>query len=365
MENKPHILHCITSLKVGGAETVLVQLVQALQQDGYTNTVVYFYDGPNRPKLEQLGIKTVSISGWVTLYDPIFMFRLWRAIKAISPDIIHSSLWTANFCSRFIGKLLSIPVVCAIHSSTNLATQGTKNSSVRTYLDRALVNFARKYVLVSKSIPLSFIPASQHVVIQNGIQAVFIHKNITLEKELGITSDTFIIGTVGRFCAVKNYSLLLDSVALIQAKHDHVLLLMIGQGELESELKAQAQRLNLGVKFIQSNRVQDYLPLFDCFVMTSWQEGLSIALLEAMSAGVPPVIIEPTGVHEVVEHNQNGLLVPTYTPQAVATTITTLVDSPTLHTALSISARKTVQATFSLNSMITKYKRLYQHVLRS
>ncbi|MBT4856390.1 glycosyltransferase [bacterium] len=360
METKPRITHLITSLKVGGAEALLVDLVQELHNDGYRNQVLYFYDGPNRLLLDKMGVETVRISGLFRLYDPIFFVRLVKMVRAFKPNVIHASLWSANLCARVVGRLLGIPVLCAIHSNTNLAGAGNRNSRFRTVIDRVLKYWASRYVLVSSQMDSTILPAKRTVVIQNGVRVGSLASSQKLMHSLDL-KNKFVVGAVGRFCSVKNYALLLDSFALLNTKYRDTVLVLLGQGELETELKDQAKRFGImdKVRFIHSNKAVDYYSLFDCFVMTSWEEGLSIALLEAMSFGVPPVVVKPEGVHEVIEHDTNGLLVGHHDKELIVQEIERLLVDPVLHRQIAMEAQQTIQHQFSFTKMVDCYKEQY------
>ncbi|HJM69049.1 MAG TPA: glycosyltransferase [Candidatus Babeliales bacterium] len=364
MLRKKTIIHIITSLKVGGAEALLVELIKSLQVKGYHNEVIYFHDGPNRQCLEQLGIKPIKISGFIKLYDPVFFMRLVRTVKQLNPHVIHSSLWSANVFARLVGKILNIPILCAIHSQTNLATVGTKNSRFRTFIDRCLANWAQRYVLVSSQMDGAGLPQDKVVTIQNGVQRYQLTTTKNLPQELNIEEDCFVVGTVGRFSPVKNYSLLLKAFAVFHGFYNNSVLLLVGQGELEQQLRDEAVQFGImdKVRFIRSNQATEYYPLFHCFVMTSWQEGLSIALLEAMSVGVPPVIVKSDGEHEVV-HSDNGILVDAYKPEILAASILRLAQNPEEQKKLGIAAARTIESEFSFSRMVEQYQREYDKLL--
>src|ERR1700722_14765890 len=116
MKQTPHIIHIISSLCRGGAETVLCDLVAGLHAKGYRQTVIYFHDGPLRVSLENLGISVYHVTGFFCLYDPVFWWRVFRLLAQLRPQIIHASLWSAGFVGRMVGKMGGIPVVTAIHA---------------------------------------------------------------------------------------------------------------------------------------------------------------------------------------------------------------------------------------------------------
>lgn len=116
-------------------------------------------------------------------------------------------------------------------------------------------------------------------------------KRLEIRKSLGISDDTFVVGNVGRFMEVKNHSFLIDIFAEL-SKHKKAKMLLVGDGELRSEIEDKIKRLNLTDKVILTgfvDNVQDYLQAMDVFVFPSVYEGLGIVAVEAQATGLPVV----------------------------------------------------------------------------
>lgn len=118
----------------------------------------------------------------------------------------------------------------------------------------------------------------------------------TLKTSLGISPDTFVIGVIGRLTAIKDHQTLLRGVASASKTASRPLaLVIIGQGELEEEIKKEAADLGLDVHFTGwQEGTADLLPSFDLVALTSKNEGLPLVLIEAMAAG-KPVVSTPVG----------------------------------------------------------------------
>src|SRR6516162_6535088 len=213
MGNAIKVLHVISSLKMGGAESLLCDLVERLRKKNVQQAVVYFHEGPFQERLAALGIKTYQVKGRMCLFDPLFFFNLSRAIRAEKPTCIHASLWAANVASRITGKILGIPVICALHNNHD------QNGFIRNTIDSISLWLADEIVAVSDGIARTmktyrFMPAQHVKVIKNGIDAECVLKKSEEDKvareSLGLTRDYFIIGSVGRFVSEKNYHFLLE-----------------------------------------------------------------------------------------------------------------------------------------------------------
>ena len=148
--------------------------------------------------------------------------------------------------------------------------------------------------------------------------------------------------------------------------------MIIGSGELEEKLKLQARSLGVEDRvhfagFVPDEELPAYYAAADIFALPSVEaaEAFGIVQVEAMAYGLPVVNTElPTGVPFVSKHGQTGLTVPPRDAQALAESITTLIDSKEMRQRFSTNARRRAQY-FSLESMIVAYKQLYRSVVDS
>jgi len=113
MQKKIKLLHITSSLKMGGAESLLCDLIKNMDHEMFEHHVIYFHDGPHSVCLKELGIPIYQIKGLISLYDPLFCTRLYKLVKKIKPDCIHTLLWVANVSGRIIARLLKIPIASA------------------------------------------------------------------------------------------------------------------------------------------------------------------------------------------------------------------------------------------------------------
>ncbi len=369
MAEKKTILHIITSLKIGGAETLLADFLEHPQAADFDHQVIYFYDGPNKARLQELGIACYQVKGLFCLYDPLFFMRLYRLIKKLKPDCIHSWLWSANVVARVVNLWLRIPLLNSFHLGAD------QDGWVRNALDRATEYIPARLVAVSEGVAqllvthLHISNQERLTVIKNGIDPDNIHtkskKMSAARAALGLSDQQYIIGTVGRWIERKNYLFLLEVFAQLHQKDPTVVLLLIGKGEQKGLLYERARTLGISnyVKFIEGQPALGYYQLFDCFIQTSFKEGISIALLEAMSCRLPCILTEPSGVHEVIVHEYNGLLVPSYNAVEVCQAINRLKNEKQLAKALGGNAYATIKEQFNVETMINSYHKEYSQLI--
>jgi len=361
-QNKPiRLVHVISSLKIGGAEAVLVDLVEQLRSRHFEQHVIYFYDGPNVGRIRALGIPVYQVKGLVCLYDPIFFVRLYRLLRKLMPDCIHALLWAANFAGRVVSRIIGIPIICGLHSVSEL------NGSVRMILDRFLFLMPQAYVAISSGVKQSFCQHWQDKqlppvhIIRNGIDIICSVKGCDHinRQQLGFSNNHFIIGSVGRFIAVKNYDIILEQGALIHAMYKQTRMILVGTGPYEHYLRQKVHELGMSNEtvFITEKRAISYYSLFDCFVLASYVEDHPLVLLEAMSFCLPCVVASVTGEHMVIKDADNGLIAGPN--RSFEDALCLLIEQPALRESLGIKARQTVQEQFSLECMVESYSKLF------
>lgn len=358
------LMHIISSLKHGGAEMLLIELVREFADRDHRQIVLFFHDGPCRKEIEKLGVETIKIGGWWCLYDPFFWWRLWQAIRRWRPSVIHSSLWAANWCSSLLGYLFKVPVVCAVHAMPMV------NGRFKTLLDRVPYALAPYIIAVSPAVATqvkkrSWWPA-QVGVICNGIDVKRFNEHCRVHAktrtELALHQDHWVIGSVGRLDPIKNYPLLLRCIAALVTQYPQVRLVLVGSGFQEAYLKRYADNLGITshVQIITGEYAWGYYQLFDCFVQPSSSEGLSLALLEAMASGLSCVVTQSVDdEHPVIIDSYNGFI-SSADYEDMCTILKKIITNEHMRSQIGIRALDTVFSKFSLQSMSRKYENVFE-----
>ena len=355
--DKKKLLHITASLKMGGAERFLTQLVKGLSAD-FDQSVVTFRSGQFVKQIQDCGVSVYVVQGWLFQYDPVFFARFLYRVYTLKPDCIHSVLWISNVLSRCTSWLLRIPVVCGFHSPLN-SNSGT--SSMRTHCDRFLHSWADHYVAISEQIKQSYSVSSNISLIENCVDCQF-EKNKRKNEFVG----KFVVGSVGRFVSIKNQKMLLDLVAAVQYSIPNVYLLLIGEGSLREELCSHAGNLGISDRVeIHSGDSLDYYHVFDLFILPSFAEGLSIALLEAMSAWVPVVTTyQRAKAHDVIVDGESGRLFDPYNLDMLVNIVNDLFHDEKKRDRFAQSAYGLIQRRFSYKDMVKKYSDLFEKMCK-
>ena len=363
----------ITRLPVGGAEKVLVDVVRRLDPQRYESIVCCIQaKGELAAQIEGMGVRLICLDRMQSRrFDWAAVRDLMRLLRAERIALLHSHLYHANLYGRVAAFLAGVPAVATVH---NVYTQ-TKFH--RRLLNRLLSRASARIIAVSEAIRDDLvahdgIAPRKVTVIRNGIDVRRVQASLTREQAraaLGIKDDELAIGCVGRLEEQKGHRFLLEACAKLSndpGLMHRLRILMVGDGRLRGDLERQASALGLmsSVSFLGTRQdVPEILRALDIYAMPSLWEGLSIAMLEAMAAGLPVVISDVSGVAQALGDNQYGLRVPPADDAALARAIRSLAREPARRRALGASARERVKAEFSIEAMMSQLGSVYDGAL--
>jgi glycosyltransferase involved in cell wall biosynthesis len=170
-----------------------------------------------------------------------------------------------------------------------------------------------------------------------------------------------VIGTVAHFSHEKGLCHLVEAAALIPDVHARMRFVLVGDGACRQDLENQVRDRGLESCFHFAGfqkQPAPYLSAFDCFVLPSLSEGLSSSILSAMAASLPVIATNVGGIPELIEHEQNGLLVPPANPVSLAQAIQRLVDNPAEAFRMGRQGRLRAEKQFTLQRMILQIEQL-------
>lgn len=188
---------------------------------------------------------------------------------------------------------------------------------------------------------------------------------LTKRREIGCGEGDFLILTVAEMTKNKNHSTVLKALALLKNKAEfaNMKYLICGRGEQKEALEAEAEQLGIRDHVIFLGYRSDVSELYHCsnmFAFMPFREGLSVALMEAMSCGLPTVCSEIRGNTDLISHGEEGLFAPN-DPKAVADAILTLYRDPELRAKLGAAASKKI-ALFDAENVHRQMKDLYLRI---
>jgi glycosyltransferase involved in cell wall biosynthesis len=311
--------------------------------------------------------------GW----DIAAVIRLARFCRRWRPDVIHTQLSRADWIGRPLARALGVPVLSTIHNVHSRMYDAEFTPFAARFgraCDRWSATFVTRFVAVStgvqRDLEAAGVRPDRIVVIHNGLNVdrrPAADPRDLVRRVWGVTSADIVIGTVALFKAQKGLSFLVEAARIATAVNPRLRFVHIGDGPLRDEVARQIEVAGLGDRFRLLDRVPDPMRLLsglDVFVLPSIWEGLPIALLEAMAAGLPAVGTAVSGIEDVIEHNRSGLLVPPADACALADAILRVASDPPLRSRLAEAALARV-ARFSSDLVSSEYRQVTLQVLAS
>ncbi|MGI9273832.1 MAG: glycosyltransferase [Endozoicomonas sp.] len=300
MTKKIKILQLQTRYNVMSSD-LAEQIIKALPSDQFEVTTAFLKEKPGAndklsaaPKSVYFDFKSSELKG----------FRRWFAMRKIY-RFCKEQQFDAVICHRFkpthimlsLNKKLNIPACISIAHGF-----GDYDRPYRQKLANQLMDEKWRFVGVSEPVRQYLVNTTKKmtdkstVTINNAIDieqatAIQLSREEAREK-LELPKDRFIFGTIGRLVKIKGHSVMIDALALVRKEHPSAMVVIIGGGEEESNLKHQIKSLGLEDDVVllgKKDEAIQYVKAFDVFVLPSFTEGLPLALLEGMSGSIPVI----------------------------------------------------------------------------
>jgi glycosyltransferase involved in cell wall biosynthesis len=361
----------ITTLTFGGAETQVVRLAIELRSRGWVVAIACLVE-PTAfvDQLNEAGINVHSLDMSRGVPDPRAILKLRRLICMFKPDIVHSHMVHANLLARITHLVTPIKVLISTAHNTRETSERGGPTWHKELLYRLTDCLADKTTIICSAardryVRIGAVPPHKLAMIPNGVDTSrFVASKDSRDaarKSLGVTSE-FVWLSVGRLVKQKDYSLLIRAIHLLPK--DGWILLIAGRGPLLPELTAECRRLRVEerIRFLGAREdIRDLYSAADAFVMSSGLEGLSAALLEASSVGLPSVVTNVGGNAEIVLNGSTGYVVESGNPNQLACAMRSMMDaSPQQRLTFGRAARQHCLANYDFKAVVEKWLALYQ-----
>jgi glycosyltransferase involved in cell wall biosynthesis len=361
------ILLLIKGLGRGGAEQLLLSAAPHVDRDRFEYEVAYLLPWKNAlvGSLEQAGMPVHCLDGarglgWLT--------RLRALVRRREIELVHS-----HSPVPAVGARLSVPRVRQVYTEHNVwgrYHRATYWANVLTFPRTDHVFAVSDQVRESIRYPrwLRGRRMPQVETVYHGLDPDAIpdrNGSDGIRRDLGIPDDAPIVGTVANFKAQKGHAQLLQAALRVREAVPDVRFVLVGTGPLEDEMRRRGKEMGLNRSVVFAGFREDVprvADTFDVFCLPSTYEGLSIALIEAMSLGKPVVVTAVGGHPEVVTEAKDGFLVPPGDPSALADRLITLLRDRELRLRLGRSAKERAAA-FDIRDAIRRIEAVYSEVL--
>jgi glycosyltransferase involved in cell wall biosynthesis len=364
------LLVVVDGLWVGGTERSLVELLPYYRSAGIETTVACFrrhpdegVEGEVRPEMARV----VFLDGW-SLGARVRALR--RLLRSLRPDVLHTSLFTANLAGRLAS--VGLPVV-VLNSLVNTSYEPVQmrdpalkpwRVQVVRFLDaltgRLLTDHwhAVSHAVAGSAARRLKVPRERVTVVERGrdpsrLGVPSADRRRTARERLGLPGEACVLVNVGRQDYQKGQDCLLSAVVELRRTMPGAILLVVGRsGSASARLERQVvtEGLEEQVRFLGHRAdVPDLLAAADVFVFPSLFEGFPGAVVEAMALALPVVAADIEPVRELVVPERTGLLVPPGDPTALAASIARLLAAPELAAALGAAGRRQFEERFTLD----------------
>lgn len=376
--NRIKLVHVINDLSVGGAEMMLYRLLPAIDRSRFDCTVVSLKNsGTLRSQIAALDIPVYSLALVGPAIRPSSFWRLMRVLRQTGPDIIQGWLPHGNLMALLGSNLTAkkVPVIWNIRQSLESFEYEKPMTRKAIRLGARLSHRAARIVYNSRS------GAAQHrdfgyspakaTVIHNGFDtrvfAPSIEARQGVRAELGVGSNTILIGLISRFHAVKNHSNFLHAAAQLRKRYPTVHFVLCGSGISweNPTLRQLIQDLDLtsAVHLLGPRRdIPRIIAALDIATSASFGEGFPNAIGEAMACGVPCVVTDVSDLSWIIQNA--GVVVPRNNSSSMAQALAEMLElGAEGRQALGQVGRARVINHFRLASIAEQYSALYESVV--
>ena len=365
------ILVLIKGLGRGGAEQLLASAAPHLDRRRYHYEVAYLlpWKAALVGELEGAGLPVHCLdgargSGW--------MQRLGALVREGRFDLVHAHSPLAAIGARIrLAGARRPRLVYTEHNVWERYHRATYWGNVATYHRNDYViavsehvSDSIRYPRLARALPMPRVETRYQGIDPEGVASR--HAVDGARDELGIPAEAPVVGMVANFKPGKGHGALVDAAVLVRRSVPDARFVLVGRGPFEPDVRRRAQELGVDSSFVYAGYREDatrIMKAFDVLAVPSVYDGLSIALLEAMSLGVPAVLTRVGGNPEVVSDGEQGLVVPPADREALAGGIIALLRDAGLRARLGEAAKRRA-ADFDIRSAVRRTEEVYEELLR-
>lgn len=363
----------IDSLRIGGAQRLVSTFASNASAYGITPVVIQLSEDSASVITETIrsaGVEIVAM-GASSLFNLKRLKQLRDFLEQEKIDLVQTHLYYSNILGTLAACRAGIPVIATLHST---ATQkGWKKPFLQMMEDHCLTKYATRILAVGNGV------AEAHQghygtrtmdVIPNGIpqpEPVQSHERERLRHEITGHGSKSIIVTVGRFARAKGYEDMIEAFSLLNKRNLNPVLLMVGTGGMVDTIKERIDDFQLTQSIVLAGERDDVPQLLassDVYASSSHREGLPLAVLEAMMAGLPVVATSVGDIPNVVT-DETGVVVPPHQPEKLADALEDLLRNPKKRQAMGRAAQQRALNEYSVDAWMKKHIALYRDVLKS
>jgi glycosyltransferase involved in cell wall biosynthesis len=359
------ILNLTFDMRIGGTEQVIKNLIEGANTNEFENSI-FCIESPVGPFGKMLMDKGIIIHSEARQpgFDLQLVKNIRKYIKHHKIDILHCHQYTPWVYGTIAAMFTKTKIVFTEHGRFYPDSSTWK----RKLLNPLLNLFTDSVVAISEAtkqalVEFENIPRRSIDVIYNGIAELKVDNEKVKQLKLALElDDKIILGTIARFDPIKNHKMMLRAFANISIQHANAVLVIVGDGDERTNLENLVDELEIKDKVIFTGynpNPQHYLAMMDIYLLSSFSEGTSMTLLEAMSLGKPCIVTDAGGNTEIIKHKENGLVTGNDNLEQFTDCCNQLIADIVKQKLYGEAGRKIFEENFSLNNMLNRYRAFY------
>lgn len=373
------VLHIIKNFNLGGAETNLLNLIKATDPMKVEIHVAYSSGGEIEARFRKENLRFFQYAKENHKIKSLASFgiigRLAAYLKANRIDIVHTHNFNAHIWGSLAAKLAGAKILEHVHDYRYLDIDEFRRRKGTVYQFRYIryfKNMADRVVVLTKQnrdflVANRYYPPEKIREIRNGIpMAEADCDGEALRKKWGLDADDRIVFTPARFSPEKNIELILAIARKVAERVRRVKFVVAGDGPLKTNIEDRLRSEGLGslvrlVGYVAD--IHELLGVADVFLLPSFLELHSIAILEAMSAKVPVVVSSDVGCNtQMFTDGQNGYLRDPFSPESWVEPVAGLLENKELRSRVGLSGYELCVRDYGIRRVAKQFEELYKEM---
>lgn len=372
------VVHIIKVVRVAGAEQHLLTLLEGLRATHIDAQILLLVEpsNPMESYVQAAGERGIPVERIVIRrhLDVSLHYRLWRKLKAMQPDIVHTHLLHADLFGIPAARAAGVPVVVTSrHNDNNFRRRTPIKQMNRSLWEMADAGIAISQALHRFCIEVEGAPPHKMHTIYYGLDpnrwVVDVNRARTgLRGELSMGKQALLVGMACRLIEQKGVNVGLKAFERVAQDFPTAHLVIAGDGPLRDALENQARWMvaRERVHFLGWRAdVPFVLAALDILLVPSLWEGFGLVLLEAMAQSIPIIASDVSALPEIVAHGETGLLVPPRDTDALAEALALLLGDKALRRHLGMMGQDRLEERFDTARMVGETLALYERLLRA
>ncbi|GAB6099421.1 glycosyltransferase [Halanaerocella petrolearia] len=363
------ILFLNSCVEWGGGEKWTFETALELHNRGYQVTVgsVPSSELYQRAKESGLNTKVVPVKGSLSVLNPVKLVSFVNYLKSEEIDIIFLNLSQDLKFGGLAGKLAEVDKIIyrrgsAIPIKDRFYTEFLLEDCVTDIIANS--QSTKETILENTA---QWLSEEKIEIIYNGIKLDKVEQEQEvgpdIREEFGINKETTLIGNVGRLSKQKGHKYLVETVSLLKDRLDNFKVLVVGKGELETEIKEQVKDLGLEEYIIFTgfrSDVYNIMTQIDFLLHTALWEGFGFVIAEAMAVGKPVVSTDVSNISEIMIDGRTGYLAESKNPKDIANQVIEMIDlGPEERKKMGQAGKEIVEDNFAFQDKVTELEELY------